>query len=235
MFQFRRFPTYPYFIQHTLPEVSSGGFPHSDTHGSRLICSSPWLFAAYRVLHRLLMPRHSPCALFRLTFVEANFAHSVSVQRFYRRPKTSYRFVASPLRIWPASLGSNPVPVFYTSTQYLSIPTSCRKIHLWFLFFFKNYAGSIQNLILLLEIVSYPKIKMFPYCCLLITSSFILCSVFKVHRPSAFRLPVSAWVFSQRLIEIPSWRLQSTFQRRPYFIALRHCFLNRQAVQRYTL
>ena len=67
MFQFRRFPTYPYFIQHTLPEVCSGGFPHSDTHGSRLICSSPWLFAAYRVLRRLLMPRHSPCALFRLT------------------------------------------------------------------------------------------------------------------------------------------------------------------------
>ncbi len=32
-----------------------------------LICSSPKLFAAYHVLHRLLMPRHSPCALVRLT------------------------------------------------------------------------------------------------------------------------------------------------------------------------
>ena len=32
-----------------------------------LICSSPQLFAAYHVLLRLLMPRHSPCALIRLT------------------------------------------------------------------------------------------------------------------------------------------------------------------------
>ena len=44
-------------------------FPHSDTHGSLLICSSPWLFAACRVLLRLPMPRHSPCALFSLNFM----------------------------------------------------------------------------------------------------------------------------------------------------------------------
>jgi hypothetical protein len=44
------------------------GFPHSDTHGSMAICASPWLFAAYRVLHRLLVPRHSPYALNSLTF-----------------------------------------------------------------------------------------------------------------------------------------------------------------------
>ena len=67
MFQFRRFPTHGYLIHHALPEVSSGGFPHSDISGSMLICSSPKLFAAYHVLHRLLMPRHSPCALVRLT------------------------------------------------------------------------------------------------------------------------------------------------------------------------
>ena len=45
------------------------GFPHSDTCGSTLICSSPQLFAAYRVLLRLPMPRHSPCALFSLNFM----------------------------------------------------------------------------------------------------------------------------------------------------------------------
>ena len=65
MFQFRRFPTYDYLIHHTLP---CGGFPHSEISGSQLICSSPKLIAAYHVLHRLLMPRHSPCALSRLTF-----------------------------------------------------------------------------------------------------------------------------------------------------------------------
>ena len=30
------------------------------------MCSSPRLFAAYHVLHRLLVPRHPPCALLRL-------------------------------------------------------------------------------------------------------------------------------------------------------------------------
>ena len=43
--------------------VCPDGFPHSDIHGSRLICSSPWLFAAYHVFLRLLVPRHPPCAL----------------------------------------------------------------------------------------------------------------------------------------------------------------------------
>ena len=32
-------------------------------HGSRVICTSPWLIAAYHVLHRLREPRHPPCAL----------------------------------------------------------------------------------------------------------------------------------------------------------------------------
>ena len=41
--------------------------PHSDIPGSKLVCSSPRLFAAYCVLHRLLAPRHSPCALSSLT------------------------------------------------------------------------------------------------------------------------------------------------------------------------
>ena len=67
MFQFRRFPAYAYLIQRTLPEYCSGGLPHSEIHGSMDICSSPWLIAACHVLRRLLMPRHSPCALYSLT------------------------------------------------------------------------------------------------------------------------------------------------------------------------
>ena len=67
MFQFRRFPAYDYLIHRTLSRYCRDGFPHSDISGSSLICSSPKLFAACRVLHRLLMPRHSPCALSSLT------------------------------------------------------------------------------------------------------------------------------------------------------------------------
>ena len=50
-----------------IPEVCSGGFPHSEIHGSGLICSSPWLFAAYHVFLRLSVPRHPPYALISIT------------------------------------------------------------------------------------------------------------------------------------------------------------------------
>ena len=39
------------------------GLPHSEICGSRDICSSPQLFAAYHVLLRLREPRHPPYAL----------------------------------------------------------------------------------------------------------------------------------------------------------------------------
>ena len=52
--------------------INQGGFPHSDIPGSKLVCSSPGLIAAYRVLHRLLAPRHSPYALSSLTIRNSN-------------------------------------------------------------------------------------------------------------------------------------------------------------------
>ena len=62
-----RVPSVHLWIQCTVTEVYSAGFPHSDICGSRLMCSSPQLFAAYHVFLRLLVPRHPPCALFCLT------------------------------------------------------------------------------------------------------------------------------------------------------------------------
>ena len=48
----------------------SGGFPHSEIHGSKLVLSSPWLIAEYHVFHRLLLPRHPPNALFALDLIQ---------------------------------------------------------------------------------------------------------------------------------------------------------------------
>ena len=62
-----RVPSVYLWIQYTVTEVCSAGFPHSDICGSLDICSSPQLFAAYHVFHRLLVPRHPPCALYSLT------------------------------------------------------------------------------------------------------------------------------------------------------------------------
>ena len=70
MFQFPTFPSIHYFTHVQITSLFSlVEFPHSDIHGSRNICFSPWLFAAYHVFLRLLVPRHSPYALSSLTFL----------------------------------------------------------------------------------------------------------------------------------------------------------------------
>jgi hypothetical protein len=56
-----------YLIHASAKEGYSFGLPHSDIDGSKRICRSPSLNAAYHVLHRLLAPRHPSCALCSLT------------------------------------------------------------------------------------------------------------------------------------------------------------------------
>ena len=102
MFQFRRFPSCTYLIQCRIP---CGGFPHSEISGSLLICSSPKLIAAYHVLHRLLMPRHSPCALFRLTSSKSASASFRFRLQLSLPSKTSFRSAVSPLKFKPADAG----------------------------------------------------------------------------------------------------------------------------------
>ena len=63
----RRVPPVKLWIHLTVPEGSSGGFPHSDIRGSMDMCSSPRLFAACHVFLRLSVPGHPPCALLCLT------------------------------------------------------------------------------------------------------------------------------------------------------------------------
>ena len=77
-----RVPRVDLWIQSTLHDSSSWGFPHSDIHGSMLIYNSPWLFAVSRVLRRLLMPRHSPYALLRLN--NRSFSFELHEFHFYR-------------------------------------------------------------------------------------------------------------------------------------------------------
>ncbi len=78
-----RVPLHTLCIGVWIHEVYSCEFPHSDICGSMDICSSPQLFAAYHVFHRLLVPRHPPCALSSLTCSHlpavANMSHIHSV------------------------------------------------------------------------------------------------------------------------------------------------------------
>ena len=47
--------------------ITNSGFPHSEISGSKLTYSSPEHIGVSSVLHRLLVPRHPPCALSNLT------------------------------------------------------------------------------------------------------------------------------------------------------------------------
>src|SRR5687768_12377947 len=45
------------------------GFPIRESTDHKLFSASPWLIAAVHALHRLLVPRHPPCALLILTVI----------------------------------------------------------------------------------------------------------------------------------------------------------------------
>ena len=179
MFQFRRFPSHAYFIQRGMTGYCPAGLPHSEIPGSMDICSSPRLFAACHVLLRLLMPRHSPCALSSLTcssqsplrFVSAGCL-SASVENSARSlaprfsPKTGFRRVKTGV----AEVLSGLAP-------------SCQRI----LVLFENYAGSQIEIVALpctlpgavpQSICSLHVPAKGPLCCL--TCFLSHCSVFKV-------------------------------------------------------
>ena len=61
--------------------ITPGGLPHSEIHGSKPAFGSPWLIADRCVLHRLLVPRHSPYALSSLISLESSLAFLVLTLR----------------------------------------------------------------------------------------------------------------------------------------------------------
>ena len=75
MFQFRRFPAYAYFVQRTLTEYCSAGFPHSEIAYVRLP-------QTYRSLSRpssALDAKAFPLRSYQLDLVGADFVSLASV------------------------------------------------------------------------------------------------------------------------------------------------------------
>ena len=70
-----RVPFHKLWIHLWMTVVHTAGFPHSEISGSKDICSSPKLIAAYHVFHRLLVPRHPPYALTCLTKTRIVFSY----------------------------------------------------------------------------------------------------------------------------------------------------------------
>ena len=73
----------PYFIRVRGAGIAPGGLPHSDIRGSRDMCSSPRLFAACRVLHRLSAPGHPPWTCIRLAIRPLHLAISACIPSLY--------------------------------------------------------------------------------------------------------------------------------------------------------
>ena len=88
-----RVPLHALWIGAWMTEVCSAGFPHSDICGSKVICTSPQLFAAYYVFHRLSVPRHPPYALVRwpsASLPARQFRQAPSVAPFVAFPDSSF-------------------------------------------------------------------------------------------------------------------------------------------------
>ena len=144
MFQFRAFPSHTYLIQYAILEFCSSVLPHSVISGSMLICSSPKLFAACHDLHRLLMPRHSPCALYSLTCSKES---STSFRSSFRRAPNIH---SVPL---PLSLPRKPACAGLCSENWETVLSLC------FWFSIKNYAGSTELLNKIVFTLKVPQLK----------------------------------------------------------------------------
>ena len=79
------------------------GLPHSEILGSKVVCTSPRLIAAYHVLHRLSVPRHPPYALISLTKTSFQQITTVlckeSILQFGEFIPNSYSIVKEQLQI----------------------------------------------------------------------------------------------------------------------------------------
>src|ERR1700689_2345323 len=103
MFQFPSLPLHALFYSGVnttaLPVVS---FLIRKSRGQRLVSTSPELIAAAHVLHRLLAPRHSPCALILL--IKKNSL--VTAMEFSRCARTASAHAEVPARAGLSKLNS---------------------------------------------------------------------------------------------------------------------------------
>src|SRR5436190_12427340 len=77
--------------------MNASGLPHSEIPGSKPVCGSPELIAAYHVLHRHLSPRHSPYALSSLTI---DMRTDAGVQRAFASPPTTSILLGTLRCVW---------------------------------------------------------------------------------------------------------------------------------------
>ena len=104
MFQFP-----PFAPASLVTGLQPAGLPHSEISGSKPVCSSPELVAAYHVLHRLQKPRHPPSAL--VTF-------SLFVFRIFESQELSCLHLFSFTRCLEIAVHNNTIDSLSFFTRY---------------------------------------------------------------------------------------------------------------------
>ena len=116
MFQFRRFPTYDYFIHRMLYRLLCIGCPIRKSMDIAPAYGFPWLIAVNHVLHRLPVPRHPPCALCSLTF-EYNADSALTFELCFLFWEMFIEFSL----IWKYC----SYPIFFNSCLFKTVGISC--------------------------------------------------------------------------------------------------------------
>ena len=76
--------------------MTPAGFPHSEILGLTVVCTYPRLIAACHVLHRLLAPRHPPCALNILICIIRDHILRYAAFKVPARPRRAHEKGLSP-------------------------------------------------------------------------------------------------------------------------------------------
>ena len=117
-------------IHRAVVRVHRTGFPHSEIPGSKPVCGSPRLIAAYHVLHRRLLPRHPPCALSSLTIKFTRSIRAASHElRACSSPSQQQAVSITPNRLYSATLLLARLGVFSCSAN-CKIPRFARNDNL---------------------------------------------------------------------------------------------------------
>ena len=129
-----RVPLAYLWIQYTMLYLQYSGFPHSEITGSQLICNSPMLIAAYRVLRRQSVPGHPPCALISLIFSGRSYwLIRTDMPAFNGCRSVAALHTSSPTRL---------LPVMFVSFRSFSVS---RKVSYSVLLFLCSFQGAFLS------------------------------------------------------------------------------------------
>ena len=135
--------------------IAQAGSPIRKSTDIADICSSPWLIAACHVLLRLLMPRHSPCALYSLTCGVASCASLARPRQPFglRRQSCSLRCSAFSSKIFRFLRSWTKAAVY--------APLQLRVLEILVLL---NYAGNLTGffeIVIVTHLYDVPQLKLF--------------------------------------------------------------------------